>query len=118
MEERRRFVRLSTLVKVEYAVIGKSSEELSSSTKNISLGGICLFLDDMVDMGTILELKMFIAQESLPINAMGKVVWIEEFGLGEEDKRKHIEAGIEFIRISDADRERLSQYIFKSLVKV
>ena len=118
MEERRRFVRLSTSVKVEYAVIGKYSEGVSSATKNISLGGICLFLDNIVDKGTILELKIFVLKEVNPIKAMGKVVWIEEFVLGEADKRKHIEAGIEFTQIPDADRERLSQYIFKSLVRV
>jgi len=118
VEERRRFVRLSTSVKVEYAVVGESDEEVSSSTKNISLGGICLFLDNIVDKGAILELKIFVLKEVNPIKARGKVAWIEEFGLGEADTRKHIEAGIEFTQIPDGDRERLSQYIFKSLVKV
>ena len=117
MEERRRFVRLSTLVKVEYAVVVESGEEAGSSTKNISLGGICLFLDNPVDKNTILELKIYILQEITPIHARGRVAWVEEFALGEVDKRRHIEAGIEFTQISDGDRERISQYIFKSLVK-
>lgn len=118
MEERRRFVRLNTSVKVEYSVIGKDEEEMNSSTKNISLGGICLFLDNLVERGTVLGLKIFILQEIAPIQARGRIVWIEEFAVGQEDRAKHIEAGIEFVEITDADRERLSKYIFRSLGKV
>ncbi|MFH1202662.1 MAG: PilZ domain-containing protein [Candidatus Omnitrophota bacterium] len=118
MEERRRFVRLNTLVKVEYAIIEKAGDGLGSTTKNISMGGICLFLDKMIDKGTVLGLKIYIKEEVLPIQARGRVVWIEKFDMGEGDKASHLEAGIEFSQISDADRQRLSKYIFRSLAEI
>ena len=117
MEERRRFVRLNASVKVEYAIIGKTGEELSSTTKNISMGGICLFVDKAVDKGVILELKIFVLESILPIQAKARVVWLEEFDMGEDDKASHIEIGLEFTKISDTDRQRLSKYIFRSLAE-
>lgn len=112
MQEKRKFVRLDTRVKVEYHIIELSETELKSFTKNLSQGGICLFLDSLVRKDTLLELKLFLPEQTEPIQTTGKIVWIDSFKLGNKDAQEQYEAGIEFINISDEDRKKIAKYVF------
>ncbi|MEW6008920.1 MAG: PilZ domain-containing protein [Candidatus Omnitrophota bacterium] len=110
MQEQRRFPRLDVRVKVEYQVLDSTQDKIKSFTKNVSQGGICLFLNSFLDKGTLLDLKLFMPDKKEPILATGKIAWVEKFEVG--DSKEEIEGGIEFINISDEDRRRIAKYIF------
>lgn len=110
MEDKRHFSRLDVQVKVEYQILDSAQDKMKSFTKNVSQGGICLFLNSFLDKGTLLDLKLFLPDKKEPIHAAGKIVWIEKFEIG--DSKEELEAGIEFIDIADDDRHRIDKYIF------
>lgn len=115
MQERRHFVRLDTRVKIEYKIVESPLSKLNSFTKNISEGGICLFLDSFVQKGTLLDLKLFLPEEPELIQATGKIVWIDRYKLGDASAQEHYEAGIEFMDIADTDQKRIGKYVFGTL---
>ena len=114
--ERRKFPRLSLSVDVEYSVIGRDlGFQTETSTKNISVGGICIIAYEKVEIGDILSLVIKLPEGERPIHAEGRVVWKSDFVLS-EDKMSRWDVGIEFTDIKDDDRQKLSGYIF-SLIK-
>ena len=110
--ERRKFPRLNTTVDIEYAVVGKEpAPQDKSYIKNISSGGICIIVYEKVEIDDILTLTINLPEGGRPIQLKGKVVWTGEFILG-GDKRSRWDAGIEFIEISEDDRQKISKYLF------
>lgn len=112
MPERRRFIRLDARVKVEYRVVESEQTKINSFTKNVSQGGICLFLNISLTKGTLLDLKLYLPEEKEPIQTVGKIVWIELFEVGDKTSKEQYEAGIEFMNINDADRVKIGRYVF------
>lgn len=114
--ERRRFPRLSLNVEVEYKILEQIEPEfVITETKNLSAGGIRIILLEKVNIGTLLELKFLIPDLNKILSAIGKVVWIEEFIVGDIKTGKAYDAGIEFINISKEDREKIKQYVISQL---
>ncbi len=113
MQEKRRFPRLDIRVKVEYQIAESPQNKIKSFTKNVSQGGICLFLDSSLDKGTLLDLKLYMPDKNEPILATGKIAWIEKFEVG--DTKEQFEAGIEFIDIAKEDSDRVAKYVFGAL---
>ncbi|MBU2541389.1 MAG: PilZ domain-containing protein [Candidatus Omnitrophica bacterium] len=112
MQERRKFIRLDTRVRVEYDIIESRGDRTGSFTKNLSQGGICLFLDSLIQKDTLLKLKLFLPEQSEPIETTGKIVWIDMFKVGGKDAQEEYEAGIEFRDIAKEDQEKISKYVF------
>lgn len=112
MLEKRRFVRLDVRVNVEYEIVQAPEAKFKSFTKNLSQGGICLFLDSFLKKDTLLDLKLHIPERSKPLEATGKIVWIETFKIGDKDAKEHFEAGVEFVDISDDDKNMIAKYVF------
>jgi len=112
MQERRKFRRLNTLVDVTYAKHTSSEKEKLSLTKNISQGGICLILYDEIKSSDLLDIKIYLPDDKNPIIALGKVAWVKEFIVGSETRGKRYDAGIEFIKINEKDREKIDSYVF------
>jgi c-di-GMP-binding flagellar brake protein YcgR len=111
-EERRKFVRLSASVIVDYKVIDTQSVK-TTQTKNISAGGICIIVYEEIEPETILDLKIYLPDDSSPIQAKGRVVWKKEFTFS-SDPRARFDIGIEFLEIESFDRERISRYVFSA----
>lgn len=78
MPERRRYPRKEFVTKVNYFVITTPSG--SGLIKNISEGGICMFVEKILLPSTILKLEFNLPEqnEAISIEAIGKVVWIKE----------------------------------------
>jgi c-di-GMP-binding flagellar brake protein YcgR len=113
-DERRKFVRLDLNTMVEWEKLDSAEPSGEFVSKNISSGGICLIVNDTINIGDKLKLKI-----SLPtlkkINSNGKVVWVEDFEIVGERREKRYEAGIEFFGISDEDREEINKFVFRLL---
>lgn len=114
-EEKRRFVRLSASVDVNYTKKEAVLEEKSLRTKDISAGGICIISFEPLQESGLLDLKISIPEEASPINAVGRVVWVKEFIIGDISKGKRYDVGVEFIKISGEDRNKINKYVFSHL---
>jgi c-di-GMP-binding flagellar brake protein YcgR len=116
--ERRRFPRLAFNVEVEYKVLeAEATEALASYSKDISAVGICIILLDKVDKGTLLDLKFFLPDLNRTIFAQGRVVWTEEFVVGDMKTGKAFEAGIEFTKLDDVDQETIKQFVMEKIMQ-
>ena len=113
MEERRRYVRLDTRLKIHYRILQVSPTPTSTETLDISGGGIRIFLNEPLKVGTLLELEIFLPNDAKPIRCQGKLVWVEEFSIyqGAKEERKELEGGVEFTHITPEGQDSIIQYV-------
>ena len=109
-------MRIDNRINLRYKVI-KSQEELAkrgldaehiSVTKNISAGGILFIANELLPLGTILELKIELPGGEKPVECLARVVRMEEVEL---EKVYYI--GACFLDLTGADRARLDRYVEK-----
>lgn len=120
MDERRKFVRLKAEIGVEWEKVEEGDISFEAKTKDISIGGVCLVLtlDRPLPEGDRIRLR-FSLPDGKKIIAVGEVRWSDTFEiLSETGQEKEFDIGVEFIDISDEDRELIGQYIFGSLRKL
>jgi c-di-GMP-binding flagellar brake protein YcgR len=116
MKEKREFARLDLNVKVDWKrtlVTSEPGQEFSDKTKNISAGGLCLVVYEKLDIGEILEIEMVLPSKET-IRAEGKVVWISEYEIEGEEEETIYDIGVQFVKISDKEREEISKFVFAS----
>ncbi|MCK4917850.1 MAG: PilZ domain-containing protein [Candidatus Omnitrophica bacterium] len=108
--ERRKFPRVKNFIDVYYDVsLGNESimaEKIDS--KDTSLGGIRLIVYTPIKIGSILDLKFKLLENDPTIKIKGKVVWSNAFKIGSDDIMNY-EIGIEFIEMSESDKENISK---------
>ena len=117
MQERRKFVRLDLNVEVQWHKIAESSRAAADSvnvSKNISGGGICLMVNEPVVVGDTLKLDIALP-ENKSIRAIGRVAWVDTFEIIGGRREVKYEAGIEFVDISNVDREQIKKLVFSLL---
>jgi len=114
-DERRKFVRLDRLVDIVYRKHQTLEKEKLTLSRNISIGGICLVVYEKLKESQLLELDLCIPEEKIPIKALGKVVWVHEYIIGNVSKDRRYDVGIEFIEISDEDVNKVNKYVFSHL---
>lgn len=105
MGERRRFERFDRNLVAYYRRLDSEEFALAALTKDVSLGGILLELDetcvnDTCVIGDTIEAEIVLAESEPPVQLIGRVVRKSEDG-----------TGLEFVRISEADRARISAYV-------
>ncbi len=112
MDERRRYVRLDTRLKISYTVLKKEFTN-TSETKDISGGGIRIFLSESIPLSTLLKLTIHLPDDPKPIGCSGRIVWVEEFALlsDESKNQNRYEAGVAFTEIAPGDRDRIIKYV-------
>lgn len=113
MEERRRYVRLDTRLKINYRILQQPPLVTTSETVDIGGGGIRIFLTEPLKTGTLLELEIFLPEERDPIRCQGKLVWVEEFSIyhGSRETRQELEGGVEFTSIRPQDQDRIIKHV-------
>jgi len=105
MNNKRRFPRLNMPVQIEYAKLENPSPACKGRMKDISIAGISIITNELLEQGTYLDVKFFLPKSKEPIEAISKVAWSREVG------RNSFETGIEFVKIKYADQERIGQLI-------
>lgn len=120
MDERRKFVRLNAAWPVKFKITGSSKSGERTRTLNVGLGGVRFYTNAVLEIGTILELELFIPADSLPVFSRGRVVWqgrvVWRRELPEKDKWP-LEIGVEFVGMDSYDLERLKDYIDNRIKK-
>lgn len=115
MEERRRFVRLDTRLDATYTVL-TSGKPRQVRTKNIAAGGICLFSDQPLAVGTQLQVAMRLPGREQPVNFVAEVIWSEEYEMvGREQRYRSVELGVRFVEIAPSDRDAVMQHVILGL---
>lgn len=110
LQERRKFVRFNSSVDVQYALLDKDPNlALQGKSRNISSGGIGLITDKKLQENDVLVVSIYMPQETLPIIAKSKVVWVRSL---EMHKEKRFDVGSEFINIAPEDRKKIDRYLF------
>ena len=110
--ERRRYPRLSAAVDIQYRLQPSAAAYGNGSTANISAVGICLILYEEPKIGAILELNVNLPDGAPAIKTKGKVIWVKSFDVANEN-RTRFDAGIAFLDLSENDKNRISNYVFK-----
>jgi len=108
--EKRVHPRVSVKIPVKYRVIEDQKEietvferkkrEQSSQTMDVSLGGLYLVADQVLNVGSILRLDITLPQNSHLISAFAEVVWSNETG-----------GGLHFLAMKEEDVDSLKNYL-------
>jgi len=112
--DRRKTPRISIEIDVLYEVLsGNATGKQTSMSRNISLGGIGLILNEKLFPGTVLSLQLNIAQSHRPIFTQGEIVWVKEISKKNtaEKGQRLFNTGIKFTKIEPEDKVALSSFI-------
>lgn len=109
--ERRKHARLKKKLIVYYRVITRPHIKNRCRTIDISEGGMKLLLNEKLDKGVLLELKIFIPSHGKHVQAEGDVAWAEEVTEKDAFGRRLFYAGIKFSAINEPDGSGLVEYI-------
>lgn len=85
-------------------------EEIYTHTENIGVGGICVFLEKNLKIFEEVGLELALEDGAQPIECHGKIVW--HVARKDLREKKHIfDTGIEFIGLSDKDKQRIEMIV-------
>jgi c-di-GMP-binding flagellar brake protein YcgR len=123
--DRRRFRRLPIGAEIEYTVLGKTlTGYVSTASKNICTGGVCIITFDELHVGDTVDLKISLPRFPLfrkifksLIGAKGQVIWVNTLRINEQKSKIAYEAGLDFIAIQPADLERIARYVHAKIKK-
>jgi len=108
-KERRRVPRVGGSI-VEYSPEGKDVPLKKAFIKDICVYGICVYVAEIFDDDTILNLNIYLFGIETPITPKGKIAWQKPGGfLG------YYNVGVEFTEISDEYAKILSDHIGNNL---
>ena len=115
MEERRQFVRLDTRLPTEYRIL-PSSEAQHSVIKEISGGGVCVFVSAPLRLGTQLQVTIALPDSTREVTFTGEVVWCESSEIiGKAQQHRSVLAGVKFVSIAPEDQREIMRYVILSL---
>lgn len=103
--ERRKYPRVSGSV-IEYSYVGVDQYRITAFVKDISVGGVCIYVHENIEANTPLQLYIHLFGSEKPMETNGRVVWKRN-----SQFLKCYDLGIQFEEISSTDRARLERYI-------
>lgn len=111
--EKRVHPRVSVKIPVKYRVIEDQKEletvferrkkEQTTRTMDMSLGGLYIVAETILNIGSILRLDISLPEKTSLISAFAEVVWSNETG-----------AGLHFLAMKEDDVENLKNYLSKA----
>jgi c-di-GMP-binding flagellar brake protein YcgR len=116
MKEKREYVRLDLNVRVDWKKISETSdpaEEFTDKTKNISVGGLCLIVNEKLNVGDSLQIALELPSKKI-IDMEGRVMWINEYEIFGKEEEQFYDVGIEFMNISKDEREEIKEFVLTS----
>lgn len=107
MEEKRKFIRIEAPIVVTYKIGNKTALTKKTITKDFSEGGIRFPLYEKIAIGTLIELHIETPFDTIPISAVGQVVWVK--ALNTEEGREVYDVGVKFTQMQSFDQKRMAQ---------
>lgn len=121
--EKRRFSRVKDNIFIFGNVMANSAEEFKAFTQDINVGGLMFETERDIPKESKLELEIYQPMDSdkrviFSIPVLAKVIWTEKrekknFEQGEN----RYQIGIEFSEMKDEDRQIVTKYIERELLK-
>ena len=118
LNQRRAFVRLECRIPLQYQrMIQRAGEDAVPGKKhkvetyNISGGGICLLLEEPLEVGVQLDLELSLLPDKPPLMILGEVVRTRR--LPADQGPKQFEIGIAYIQIRQIDQDRIVKFVFE-----
>lgn len=109
--ERRRDIRIKTFLETKYFINKKPYQKKNSQSKNISIGGILLEMNEKLLPQVMLLMDIFLSNAERPVTAAGEVVWVKELPHNDEAGRRLFDTGIKFTSMKPKDKERLEKHL-------
>lgn len=112
--ERRKSIRINTQIEVLYEIVSNvKPQRWASITRNISLGGINLALNEKLFPGTILRLQLNIPKRTHPIFTQGEIVWVKKISVSftKDTQTVSFATGIKFVQLNPKDELALKEFI-------
>jgi len=106
-EERRRYIRLSTPITIQYTIPGED-KILRTVSKDISAVGVRFETTDKLKPKTDLELTLSLPKAPNPVHAQGKIIWVKRVDL--EDNSPY-DIGVEFVKIEEDNKNTFLKYL-------
>lgn len=119
-QERRQFPRLDVNVKIRYKILTNIEKHMLSDfdsyvgearSKNISVDGVRILSESVIEPNTIIGLELFFPEQKAPIRALGRAVWSKPLG-----KQGEYYTGVEFVAIKDRYFDQMSQLMAEYVV--
>ncbi len=104
--ERRRFMRFSAPLDLEFKTLTLNPIFGKTLAKDLSREGMRVGLKQSIPSGTPIEVCMNVPGDNLPVFAAGRVAWADG-----------LEAGIRLTKISQHDRTRVLEYVYREWLK-
>jgi hypothetical protein len=109
--ERRKHMRFTAPVDVEYRTLTHNPIFGKALAKDLSKEGMRFGLKQdavrqQISVGTSVEICMNVPGDNLPVFATGKIAWADG-----------LEAGVKLTKISQNDRVRVLEYVYKEWLK-
>ena len=104
--ERRRFMRFQAPLDLEFRTLTLNPIFGRSLAKDLSREGMRVGLKQSIPHGTPIEVCMNVPGDNLPVFATGRVAWADG-----------LEAGIRLTKISQHDRTRVLEYVYREWLK-
>lgn len=104
--ERRRFMRFNAPMDLEFRTLTLNPIFGKTLAKDLSREGMRVGLKQSIPSGTPVELCMNVPGDNLPVFATGRVAWADG-----------LEAGIRLTKISQHDRTRVLEYVYREWLK-
>jgi c-di-GMP-binding flagellar brake protein YcgR len=84
---------------------------ISAQTENLGLGGVCVLLEQGLDIFSPVDLEIDLNDGQSPLKAAGTIVWV----VRRRDLRKGIlfDTGIEFAQLGPEEKNRLEAVLQK-----
>jgi c-di-GMP-binding flagellar brake protein YcgR len=89
--------------------------EVTLPTADLGGGGIRLFVNKKVKIGTLVELGLILPHEEQIFFSLGEVVWQMKDATKTQRGENLYETGVKFINLDIAHRMRLIRFIYKKL---
>ncbi|MBU4140347.1 MAG: PilZ domain-containing protein [Candidatus Omnitrophica bacterium] len=113
-KDRRKTPRINTEIDVLYEVLsGNAAGKQNSRSRDISMGGIGLTLNEKLFPGTVLSLQLNMAQSHRTIFTQGEIAWVKEASkknIAQKGQRL-FDAGVKFTKIGPKDEAALNNFI-------
>ena len=105
--ERRRFVRVTSTVPLQYKKLKELSEgTIGAITYDVSEGGARFFANEFLPLATRLVVEVFLPAQPRPIKAISKVAWIRK-----SPSENQYEVGNQFLDVGRDDKGQLTEFV-------
>jgi len=112
-QERRRFLRAEIPCRI---IVDSTSKLFATKTMNVSEGGIRVILKARVESLSLVNLELML-ENSLKINCKARTAWVLEKPDPEDKDLMIYDTGLQFIELSDKDRESIRDLVRRLALK-